>query len=69
MPRCIFKLVKKQKHFTEPHAKSLEPDLGSKTTAGIKAWFLHNNSFDILVLNYYRKELHLIFCGGPNDSL
>ena len=45
MPRCIFKVAKKQKPFTEPHAKSVEPDLGSKITAGIKTWFLYNNSF------------------------
>ena len=69
MPRSIFKVVKKQKPFTEPHAKSLEPALGSKTKAGFKTWFLCNNSFGILVLNYYRKELHLRCCGGTNDSL
>ena len=45
MPRCIFKVVKKQKPFAEPHAKSLEQDLGSKTTIQIKMWFLCNNSF------------------------
>ena len=69
MPRCIFKVLKKQKPFTELHAKSLEPDLGSKTTAGFKTWFLCNNSFGILVLNYYCKELHVRCCDGPNDSL
>ena len=63
MPRCIFKVVKKQKPFTEPHADSLEPDLGSKTT------FLCNNSFGILVLNYYHKELYLRCFGDPNGSL
>ena len=49
MPRCIFKVVKKQKPFTEPHADSLEPDLGSKTTSRFKTWFLCNNSFGILL--------------------
>ena len=69
MPGWIFKVVKKQKSFTEPHAKSLEPDLGSKTTTGFKTWFLCKNSFGILILNYYHKDLHLRCSGGPNDSL
>ena len=69
MPRCIFKVVKKQKPFTEPHADSLEPDLGSKATSRFKTWFLCNNSFGILVLNYYHKELHLRCFGDPTDSL
>ena len=49
MPRCIIKVVKKQKPFTEPHAKSPAPDLGSKNTAGFKTCFLCNNIFGILV--------------------
>ena len=45
----LFKLVKKQKPFTEPHAKSLEPDLGSKTTSGFKTWFLFwHSSLELL---------------------
>ena len=36
MPRCIFKVVKKQKAFIEQHAKCLEPDLGSRTTGRFK---------------------------------
>ena len=49
--------------------KSLEPDLGSKTTARFKTWFFCNDSYGILVLNYYHKELHLRCCGGPIDFL
>ena len=64
--RCIFKAVKKQKHFPEPFAKSLEPDLRSRITARFKMWFLCDNSFGILILNYYYKEPHLRCCDGLN---
>ena len=66
MPRCIFEVVKKQKPFTEPHAKSLKPDIGFRTTARFKMWFVCDNSFGILALKHYHKELYLRCCGSNN---